>query len=273
MGRGAWRLRHRHRRQRARLLRAIPTAGPSTCVPSRRWRIWRPRPASKGSRFHIHAPLLAMTKAEIIRRGLELGVDYAPHAQLLRSRFIRAGRAATATVACSGPGLRRSRRRRPGAGVEQPDQPTINPTQPDRNPTNRGDPPLLHRQPSHHLRRARHRVRRWNGRPFVVLDRTAFYPTTGGQPHDTGTLGDRQRGGCHRPRGRRGRAARAGRAARRRRAGVGGRSTGRGGWITCSSTPGSTCCRRRSCGCSRSRRSAFTWALTCRRSIWPGAWA
>jgi alanyl-tRNA synthetase len=30
------------------------------------------------------------------------------------------------------------------------------------------------------------------GRPFVVLDRTAFYPTTGGQPHDTGTLGDRK---------------------------------------------------------------------------------
>ena len=27
-----------------------------------------------------------------------------------------------------------------------------------------------------------------NGRPAVVLDRTAFYPTSGGQPHDTGTL-------------------------------------------------------------------------------------
>ncbi len=27
-------------------------------------------------RFRIHAPLVAMTKAEIIRRGLELGVDY-----------------------------------------------------------------------------------------------------------------------------------------------------------------------------------------------------
>jgi 7-cyano-7-deazaguanine synthase len=30
----------------------------------------------EGGRFHIHAPLLAMTKAEIIRRGLELDVDY-----------------------------------------------------------------------------------------------------------------------------------------------------------------------------------------------------
>jgi alanyl-tRNA synthetase len=30
-----------------------------------------------------------------------------------------------------------------------------------------------------------------DGRPVVVLDRTAFYPTSGGQPHDTGSLGDR----------------------------------------------------------------------------------
>ena len=28
-----------------------------------------------------------------------------------------------------------------------------------------------------------------DGRPIVTLDRTAFYPTSGGQPHDTGTLG------------------------------------------------------------------------------------
>ena len=28
-----------------------------------------------------------------------------------------------------------------------------------------------------------------DGRPTAVLDQTAFYPTTGGQPHDTGTLG------------------------------------------------------------------------------------
>lgn len=31
----------------------------------------------EGGRFQIHAPLILMTKAEIIRRGLELGVDYA----------------------------------------------------------------------------------------------------------------------------------------------------------------------------------------------------
>jgi alanyl-tRNA synthetase len=28
----------------------------------------------------------------------------------------------------------------------------------------------------------------WQGRPAVVLDRSAFYPTSGGQPHDTGWL-------------------------------------------------------------------------------------
>jgi alanyl-tRNA synthetase len=31
-------------------------------------------------------------------------------------------------------------------------------------------------------------VGRFDGRPVAVLDRTAFYPTSGGQPHDTGTL-------------------------------------------------------------------------------------
>ncbi len=31
-------------------------------------------------------------------------------------------------------------------------------------------------------------VTTYNGRPAVVLDRTAFYPTGGGQPHDQGTL-------------------------------------------------------------------------------------
>ena len=31
-----------------------------------------------------------------------------------------------------------------------------------------------------------------DGRFVAVLDRTAFYPTTGGQPHDVGTLGDRR---------------------------------------------------------------------------------
>jgi 7-cyano-7-deazaguanine synthase len=33
--------------------------------------------ATRAQGMRIHAPLIAMTKAEIIRRGLELGVDYA----------------------------------------------------------------------------------------------------------------------------------------------------------------------------------------------------
>ena len=32
---------------------------------------------AEGARFRIHAPLIAMSKAEIIRRGIALGVDYA----------------------------------------------------------------------------------------------------------------------------------------------------------------------------------------------------
>lgn len=30
----------------------------------------------EGARFHLHTPLIAMTKAQIITRGLELGLDY-----------------------------------------------------------------------------------------------------------------------------------------------------------------------------------------------------
>jgi alanyl-tRNA synthetase len=33
-------------------------------------------------------------------------------------------------------------------------------------------------------------MREHDGRPAAVLDRTAFYPTSGGQPYDTGRLGD-----------------------------------------------------------------------------------
>jgi 7-cyano-7-deazaguanine synthase len=34
------------------------------------------RAGVEGGRFHVHAPLLALGKADIIRRGLELGLDY-----------------------------------------------------------------------------------------------------------------------------------------------------------------------------------------------------
>ncbi len=34
------------------------------------------RAGVEGARFRVHAPLLAMTKAEIVRRGVSLGLDY-----------------------------------------------------------------------------------------------------------------------------------------------------------------------------------------------------
>src|ERR1700759_3850022 len=43
------------------------------------------------------------------------------------------------------------------------------------------------------------RVDRRDGRAILVLDRTAFYPTSGGQPFDTGTLVLRLEGGPERP--------------------------------------------------------------------------
>ena len=34
------------------------------------------RAGVEGARFHVHTPLIAMSKAAIIRRGIELGLDY-----------------------------------------------------------------------------------------------------------------------------------------------------------------------------------------------------
>ena len=34
------------------------------------------RAGVEGARFRVHTPLIALTKADIIRRGLELGLDY-----------------------------------------------------------------------------------------------------------------------------------------------------------------------------------------------------
>ena len=53
----------------------------------------------EGHRLRIHTPLIDLTKAEIIKRGLELGVDYATDPQLLRPEPRRARRAASATPA------------------------------------------------------------------------------------------------------------------------------------------------------------------------------
>ena len=56
---------------------ATPTVGPSTSAPSSRWPTWRRRPPSRArQRLQIHAPLIDLTKAQIIQRGVDLGVDY-----------------------------------------------------------------------------------------------------------------------------------------------------------------------------------------------------
>ena len=84
LGRGRRRDRHRHRRQRARLLRLsrLPARVPrGVRAHGARWRRKR---ASKGGRCAVLAPLLRLSKAEIIRHGLALGLDYALDAQLLR---------------------------------------------------------------------------------------------------------------------------------------------------------------------------------------------
>ena len=94
------------------------------------------------------------------------------------------------------------------------------------------------------------------GHSAVTLDQTAFYPTSGGQPFDTGTLGgaavtdviDRDDGVD--------RACRV-RIAEGRAKSSPARSTGRGASITCSSTPASTCCRRRSIGLFGVRTESF----------------
>ncbi len=93
----------------------------------------------------------------------------------------------------------------------------------------------------------------------VYLDRTAFYPTSGGQPFDIGTLSgvrvveviDEER--SHDPCARRSAQPQATSRAS---------STGLAASITCSSTPASTCfppCLR---SCIPSRLSASIWAST-----------
>ncbi len=40
------------------------------------WLVWPQRPGFEGHGFNIQAPLLHLTKAEIIQTGVSLGVDY-----------------------------------------------------------------------------------------------------------------------------------------------------------------------------------------------------
>ena len=70
---------------------AIPIAGRSTSRRSSAWPTWPRKPGVEGhQRMIIHTPLIQLTKAEIIRQGLELGVDYSL-TSLLRSLAQRRG--------------------------------------------------------------------------------------------------------------------------------------------------------------------------------------
>ena len=65
------------RRQSTSTIAVTLTVARNIFRPLNEWRISRPRPASKAkSRIRIRTPLLKMTKAEIIRAGLKLGLDY-----------------------------------------------------------------------------------------------------------------------------------------------------------------------------------------------------
>jgi len=55
---------------------AIRIAALSSSRPLSRWRIFATKAAVDGRRLRIQTPLIRMTKAEIIRQGLALGVDY-----------------------------------------------------------------------------------------------------------------------------------------------------------------------------------------------------
>ena len=73
------------------------------------------RAGVEGRRLTIHAPLMQLTKGEIIARGLALGVDYSHDAVLLRSRCERRGVRRVRRVPASTQGLRRGGRARSGA--------------------------------------------------------------------------------------------------------------------------------------------------------------
>ncbi len=77
LGRSARRARHLLRRQCGRLfgLSGLPSRNSSRR--SRRSPISRPRPASKAARIRVHAPLIRLSKADIVREGVRLGVDFA----------------------------------------------------------------------------------------------------------------------------------------------------------------------------------------------------
>ena len=75
LGRGGGRARPVHRRQRARLFGLSRLPARIHRARSRRWPTSPPRPGVEGGRFTVHTPLIAMTKADIVREAARLGLD------------------------------------------------------------------------------------------------------------------------------------------------------------------------------------------------------
>ena len=250
MGRSARRARHRHRRQRARLLglsrlpagvhRRVRAAGLAGHGQGRRRRaVPRPRAAHRAHQGADHRA----------RAGARPRLRADP--QLLRPAAGRARPAAAATAACCAPPA--SRRR-------------ACPTRSSPGTAGHDAAPLLHRRLLPELRRrGRPRASITSGRPAAVLDRTRLLSDVGRTAVRRRRAG-RRHGGRRRGRRRRGRARALGAAGGGCRAST-ARSTGPGASITCSSTPASTCCRRRWSACATRRRSASTWAARRPRSI------
>ena len=77
LGRSARSARSGHRRQRSVDYSGYPDCRPEFIRSFEALAALATKAGVEGARFSVHAPLIAMSKAQIIRSGLEWGVDYA----------------------------------------------------------------------------------------------------------------------------------------------------------------------------------------------------
>ena len=164
--RGRRRHRHLHRRQRPRLLRLprLP-AGVHRGVRDA-WPTWPPAPASRAPRITIHTPLIALTKAEIIRSWAStLGVDYRLTWSCYDPDRAVDGVRALRLVPAAAEGLRRGRRGRSRCATRRADRMTY-----------QGQGDLLHAAGRGHPRRPPGRVLPLQ--PLQPVDRARGGPGT-----------------------------------------------------------------------------------------------
>ena len=230
-------------------IRAIRTAGPSTSQAFERLASLATRAGVEGGRFRIHTPLIELSKAEIIRRGVGLGSRLRPDAQLLRPAARRPAVRSLRQLPCC---VRRASRKRALADPLSPEPYADSAPRALSHDAACTTPiPLDWSSPA--------ACRASSPRAIAGTSCSTRPRSTrrrGGQPYDTGTLGyanvvdvfeeddgrvvhvvDRElpsRSGCRR-------------ACRWTPAPTDHRS----------STRGSTCCRRRSSACTESRTVSF----------------